>query len=221
MQALLRASERTILRDTGPVGQRSRISRWPAFIILAVTTLCIISPQAAVARATAAEPRHTPQSNAAADEAIAPAGVEGRGPGPMLQGYGDWPVIASIEDLGENMEKNVPFALQRCTRLRVYGSGAGGRWGMEDLVYVENVDTGQAIWQMYLFETLPLSAGTRQVERPLTLPAGSYQLHFSTQGRTRQPPRGAQVGVTLYQDSEPGSSPPVCWPRVTRPEDLG
>jgi CubicO group peptidase (beta-lactamase class C family) len=71
------------------------------------------------------------------------------------------------------------------------------------------------------FETTQFSAGMRQVDRPLTLPAGNYRLYYSTEGRTRQPPAAAQVGITLYQDKTPGSSPPICWPRAARPEDLG
>jgi CubicO group peptidase (beta-lactamase class C family) len=140
---------------------------------------------------------------------------------PTGQRYADWPVIASIEDLGGNVEESVPFALEGCTRLRVYGTGAGSRWGMEDLAYVQNADTGQVIWRVFGFGTTQRSAGIREIDRPLTLVAGSYRLYFSTQPRTRQPPGEAAVGITLYEDRTPGSSPAVCWPRAARPEDLG
>jgi CubicO group peptidase (beta-lactamase class C family) len=216
-----RAPGRVFVRETGPVGLRFPITRLLAFSIVAVVMLCIVSPRAAPVHATMAEVPYSPRRSAEEGEVAALAGSEGRDPAPRRQDYRDWPVVAAIEDLGEDAEESVPFALERCTRLRVYGSGAGSNWGMEDLVHVENVDIGQVIWQMYKFETSSLSAGIREVDRSLTLPAGSYRLYFSSQARTRQPPGQPRVGITLYEDMTPGASPPSCWARAARPEDLG
>jgi CubicO group peptidase (beta-lactamase class C family) len=190
-------------------------------VTLAIAALCIVSPRATPVQATSAGPAYVPQRSAAASEVLVPAGETGWDPAPARQTYDEWPVVATIEGLGESAEESVPFALGGCTRLRVYGSGAGGNWGMEDLAYVQNVETEQVIWQMYGFETVQRSAGIREVDRPLTLPAGRYQLHFSTLARTRQPPEGERAGITLYQDMTPESAPAICWPRAARPEDLG
>ncbi|HUT21045.1 MAG TPA: serine hydrolase [Anaerolineae bacterium] len=221
MKVSHRAPGRVAVQDTGPVGLRLPMTRLLAFSILALLVLCVVSPHAAPVHATMAEAPYSPRRSAEEGEVVALAGGEQRDPAPRRQDYRDWPVIAAIEDVGGNAEESVPFALEGCTRLRVYGSGAGSNWGMEDLAYVEDVDTGQVIWQMYEFEASQLSAGIREVDRPLTLPAGSYQLYFSTQARTHQPPGQPRVGITLYEDMAPGASSSSCWARAARPEDLG
>jgi CubicO group peptidase (beta-lactamase class C family) len=81
---------------------------------------------------------------------------------------------------------------------------------------------------MYYFETE--SAGyyrNRRADRVLTLPAGTYRLHFQTDGThsfrdwSDRPPDHRFWGIVLFE--EPGSegNPPACWPRAELPEELG
>ena len=214
-------SQEATAQRRGRAGWGSPVSWLGVFCVLAIAALCIVLPHAMPVRAASAGPAYVPQYEGAASEVLAPAGEVGWDPGPGPQAYDDWPVVATIEGLGENAEESALFALEGCTRLRIYGSGAGSNWGMEDLAYVQNLETEQVIWQMYGFETVQRSAGIREVDRPLTLPAGRYQLHFSTLARTRQPPGEESTGITLYQDMTPGSAPASCWARAARPEDLG
>ena len=99
------------------------------------------------------------------------------------QDYAAWPIIASIESVGNNAHETVEFTLGECTLTRIYAIGEGSEQGMTDFGYIENAATGQIIWHMYFFETE--SAGyhrNRRVDRVLSLPAGAYRLHFQTSG---------------------------------------
>jgi CubicO group peptidase (beta-lactamase class C family) len=142
--------------------------------------------------------------------------------------YLDWPGVAAIEGVGNDTHKTVEFTLDACTRLRVYAIGEGTPEGMNDFGYVQNASTGQVVWQMYYFETE--SAGyfrNRRTDRVLTLPAGTYRLHFQTDGRHAfddwgdRPPGHRFWGISLWEDVSAGSGPAVCWQRASTPADLG
>jgi CubicO group peptidase (beta-lactamase class C family) len=142
--------------------------------------------------------------------------------------YAGWPVVASIQDVGNRARERVEFSLERCTRLRLYAIGEAGKNEMVDWGAVENADTGQVVWRMYPFETE--SAGyyrNRRVDRPLTLPPGAYRLHFQTNGAHAygdwgdRPPGHRFWGITLFAEPSSESSPPSCWPRARDPDALG
>jgi hypothetical protein len=63
--------------------------------------------------------------------------------------YAGWPAVAVLDKVGNSSHETTEFALEQCTRLRVYGLGEGTQAGMEDFGYVENAETGQIVWQMY------------------------------------------------------------------------
>jgi CubicO group peptidase (beta-lactamase class C family) len=154
--------------------------------------------------------------------------VPSTGPQAGHPGYEGGPVIAAIEDVGNNAHETVEFTLHECTKVRIYAIGEGTRWGMEDWGAIENVATGQVLWQMYRFETeLDGYSKNRRVERAISLPAGTYRLHFQTNGTHAfedwggMPPEHRFWGIALYQDVSPDGEPPVCWERPGRPEELG
>jgi CubicO group peptidase (beta-lactamase class C family) len=157
-------------------------------------------------------------------DALAPVTVTS----PCHQDYANWPVVASIEAVANNARRSVEFALEKCTRLRVYAIGEGDEQSMADYGFVENVATGQVVWRMYHFETE--SAGyprNRLADRALSLPAGSYRLHFETNGAhafddwAERPPSHRFWGITLFEDQSPGAAQATCWQRASRPGELG
>jgi CubicO group peptidase (beta-lactamase class C family) len=144
------------------------------------------------------------------------------------QDYAGWPIIASIERVGNKAHETIEFTLNRCTPMRIYVIGEGGEPGMKDFGYIENVATGQIIWNMYFHETA--SAGyyrNRRVDRTLSLPPGTYRLHFETNGTHAFadwgdcPPGHRFWGITIFEDQSLEASQVVCWERPSRPEDLG
>jgi CubicO group peptidase (beta-lactamase class C family) len=144
------------------------------------------------------------------------------------QDYAEWPVVAAIEGVGDNAHETVEFTLEECTSLRIYGIGEGSERRMDDFGFIENAATGQVPWQMYYFETA--SAGyyrNRRADRALSLPAGSYRLHFETNGTHsfedwgNRPPGHRFWGIALYEEPSREGAPAVCWERPSKPEELG
>ncbi|MGD8599003.1 MAG: serine hydrolase, partial [Anaerolineae bacterium] len=142
--------------------------------------------------------------------------------------YNGWPHVASIEAVGHSARETVDFRLETCTRLRVYAIGQLQGPSMVDYGYVEDATTGQIVWQMYPFETE--SAGyvqNRRADRPLTLPAGAYRLHYHSDASHAfddwgdRPPSHRFWGISLFVDQEPGAPPPQCLPRAEHVEDIG
>lgn len=144
------------------------------------------------------------------------------------QKYSDWPVIATIDGVGNNADEIVEFTLDECKNLRIYAIGEGTQRNMKDFGSIENAVTGQTIWQMHYFETNPAGwAKNRRVDRFISLPAGTYNLHFKTDNTYSFEDWGALLpdhhfwGITLYEEREQDKSHFLCWERVTRPEELG
>jgi CubicO group peptidase (beta-lactamase class C family) len=142
--------------------------------------------------------------------------------------YADWPVVAAIEDVGNNARESVEFTLEQCTRLRVYAIGEGSERGMVDYGAVENASTGQVVWQMAHFKTESAGyARNRRADRPLTLPAGTYRLRFETDGMHAfadwgdRPPGHRFWGIALFEDRSPKAGQASCWQHSSHPEDLG
>jgi hypothetical protein len=142
--------------------------------------------------------------------------------------YADWPVVAAIEGVGNNAHDTVEFTLDQCTRLRLYAIGEADKQDMVDYGSVESAATGQVLWQMYYFETE--SAGyhrNRRADRALTLPRGTYRLHFQTDGIHSfgdwgdRPPGHRFWGIVLFEEPESEGNPRACWHRAELPEELG
>ncbi len=140
--------------------------------------------------------------------------------------YSGWPIIASLDQVGNNADEVIEFTLDDCTAMRLFAIGEGSQMGMLDYGSIEAADTGQVIWQMHFFETDGWSR-TRIVDRQISLPAGTYRLRFRTndftsfddwQGRT---PDFRFWGIALYQDMSADQPVPSCWSYADRPEDLG
>jgi CubicO group peptidase (beta-lactamase class C family) len=174
----------------------------------------------------------TPEEHKALHDAIFLPAVDALAPvtdfPSHYQDYAEWPVVAAIEGVGDNVHETVEFTLDACTSLRIYAIGEGSERRMDDFGFIESAATGQVPWQMYYFETT--SAGyyrNRRVDRALTLPAGTYRLHFETNGShsfedwDNRPPGHRFWGIALYEEPSPEGDPAVCWERPSSPEELG
>jgi len=144
------------------------------------------------------------------------------------QKYSNWPVIATIDHVGNNADEVAEFTLDEDKNLRIYAIGEGTRGNMKDFGTIENAVTGQIIWQMHYFETKPAGwAKNRRADRFISLPAGTYNLHFKTNNTHSFEDWGALSpdhhfwGITLYEEKEQNNGHFLCWERVTRPEELG
>jgi len=142
--------------------------------------------------------------------------------------YADWPVIASLGQVGNNADQVVEFTLAHCTAMRLYATGEVSQQGMEDYGTIERADTGQVVWRMYYFETEPDARPiNRRVDRAISLPAGDYRLRFRTNGSHAYDDWGGQApehrfwGIALYEDVSEDRAAATCWDYADRPEDLG
>jgi CubicO group peptidase (beta-lactamase class C family) len=142
--------------------------------------------------------------------------------------YADWPVVASLDQVGNNADLMAEFTLDECTAMRLYAVGEGMQAGMSDYGTIERVDTGQVVWQMYPFETEPGARPiNRRVDRPISLPAGDYRLRFHTNGSHAYDDWGGRApehrfwGIALYEDLSADQTAATCWDYADRPEDLG
>jgi CubicO group peptidase (beta-lactamase class C family) len=142
--------------------------------------------------------------------------------------FDGWPIIASLEGVGNHADEAVEFSLEDCTVMRLFATGEVSEGRMVDYGTIEHLDTGQEIWRMYHFETDPNgSAINRQVNRTISLPAGSYRLRFRTNDSHsyndwgQQPPAYQFWGIALYQEMSVGQPTPGCWEYAHKPEDLG
>lgn len=160
-------------------------------------------------------------------------GSEGNGP----RVYSDLSVIASIDDVTDNQYEIVEFTLGENTIVRIYAVGewnidasAGYSMVMGDYGGIENAETGQLIWEMHRFSTRPAggSQRNRMVDRILPLPAGTYRLHYRSNGShsygnwVDEPPAHEYWGITLFDDTESNREMlGHFWDRAQTPEESG
>jgi CubicO group peptidase (beta-lactamase class C family) len=144
--------------------------------------------------------------------------------------YENLPIVASIDDVGNNQYEIVEFTLEQNGILRLYAIGEGARAGMCDFGGIENAQTGQLVWVMHHLSTVH-AGGTeknRKVDRLLPLSAGTYRLHFKTDHAhsfntwNDSMPVHNWWGIRLYDETalhtELLSS---FWGHVTAPEEMG
>lgn len=123
-------------------------------------------------------------------------------------------VIAGISGVGDNEYRVVEFTLVNDTRVRVYGIGEGGRFGMSDFGGIENTSTGKLVWLMDYKETVHAGGifGNRLVNKVISLSPGTYRLHYKTNNAHsfKQwlwfPPDHSFWGIVLYDEEPTGIS---------------
>lgn len=128
-------------------------------------------------------------------------------------GYRDKPVIAEIRNAGDAEYRVVEFTLERNTLVRIYGIGEGEHSGMYDFGGIEDTLTRKLIWLMDYEGTAHAGGRTsnRLVSKAISLPQGTYRLHFKTDAAhsferwTAFPPDHSFWGISLYEERPPGT----------------
>lgn len=114
--------------------------------------------------------------------------------------------VAKISEVEDNADKAVDFTLPSATSLRVFAQGEGAGGQMFDYGWVENVETGKAVWEMKAAETGHAGGAekNRKVDAALSLPAGRYRLHYKSDDShsfdnwNATPPEINFWGIALY-----------------------
>lgn len=114
--------------------------------------------------------------------------------------------VAQITEVADNQDKAVEFTLPRETSLRVFAQGEGDGGRMYDYGWIENAETGKAVWEMKAPETSHAGGAgkNRKVDAAVSLPAGRYRLHYKSDDShsfdnwNALPPEINFWGIALY-----------------------
>jgi hypothetical protein len=116
-------------------------------------------------------------------------------------------VLAQLAHMGNDEDASTKFQLTRRTTLRVYALGEGSGDEMFDYGWVED-STGRVVWKMQYDTSEPAGGAdkNRMFDGTLTLPAGSYTLHYKSDGShaysdwNDDPPDDAESwGITVFR----------------------
>ncbi|HKC38772.1 MAG TPA: hypothetical protein VKC15_04450 [Gemmatimonadales bacterium] len=93
-------------------------------------------------------------------------------------------VLAELVRMGDDERAHMPFRLERETTLRVYALGEGVGGDMADYGWIEDAASGRVVWEMSYDATEPAGGArkNRAFEGTIRLPAGSYVLHYKSDG---------------------------------------
>jgi len=93
-------------------------------------------------------------------------------------------VLAALVEMRDDERAHAPFRLERETTLRVYALGEGVNDEMVDYGWIEDAGTGRVVWEMTYDATEPAGGArkNRVFEGTVKLPAGSYVLHYRSDG---------------------------------------
>jgi len=93
-------------------------------------------------------------------------------------------VIAELVRMKDDERAHTPFRLERETTLRVYALGEGVSGEMVDYGWIEDAGSGRVVWEMSYDATEPAGGArkNRAFEGTIRLPAGSYVLHYKSDG---------------------------------------
>jgi hypothetical protein len=93
-------------------------------------------------------------------------------------------VIVALTKLGDDEHRSAGFTLRRAGEVRIIALGEGTKNEMADYGWIESARTHEPVWEMEYNETDHAggAAKNRIVERVLRLEAGSYVVHFVTDG---------------------------------------
>jgi hypothetical protein len=138
-------------------------------------------------------------------------------------------VIARIVKVGDDADRVERFKLDRTTRVRVYAIGEGQNREMYDYGWIENVGTGDIVWEMTYGMTFHAGGHrkNRMVNTTIVLDRGEYKLHYVSDDSHSfgdwnvDPPDDQESwGITLYRDEgaqipAPAEAPEA--PRIPTP----
>ena len=113
--------------------------------------------------------------------ALSGAGVERLDKAQLKQSSG---ILASLVRMRDDERERARFELSADTEVEIYAVGEGVDDEMFDFGRIRNRDTGRTVWEMEYRDTEHAggAAKNRMVREKLTLPAGSYEVLFETDG---------------------------------------
>ncbi|MEW6206901.1 MAG: serine hydrolase [Acidobacteriota bacterium] len=92
------------------------------------------------------------------------------------------PAIAEILRVADDADQTVEFTLAREQSVRIFAIGEGQGGEVYDYGWIENAETGKAVWQMQMRDTAHAGGAgkNRKVDLAITLPAGRYKLRYKS-----------------------------------------
>ena len=93
-------------------------------------------------------------------------------------------LIAQLIAIRDDDSRGAPFSLQTDTEIRVYALGEGESGDMYDYAWIEDAETGRAVWEM-TYRATEHAGGARKnraFNSTITLPAGEYLLRYEADG---------------------------------------
>ena len=89
-------------------------------------------------------------------------------------------IIAQLIAIRDDDSRGTPFSLEANTEIRVYALGEGESGDMYDYAWIENAETGRAVWEM-TYRATEHAGGARKnraFNSTIMLPAGDYLLRY-------------------------------------------
>jgi hypothetical protein len=135
--------------------------------------------------------------------------VDGTMDGTVIGRYevsSDPAILAQLVGIGDDERHSYHFSLEEEAKVRVYALGEGDPSEMYDFAWIENAETGRAVWEM-TYRTSEHAGGAdknRLYNNVVVLPAGDYVLRYQSDGshsaddwNSTPPNDPANYGVTL------------------------
>ena len=93
-------------------------------------------------------------------------------------------VLAALTEVRNDEQRSAGFTLRRPLAVRVVALGEGTRSGMSDLGWIIDARTHATVWEMEYDRTDHAGGAekNREADAVVRLPAGSYVVHYSTDG---------------------------------------
>lgn len=117
-------------------------------------------------------------------------------------------VIAQITRVRDSDRERQRFTLDRDTEVRIYAIGEGSGNDMYDYGWIEDAETGRAVWEM-TYRMTDRAGGARKnrvADMTVLLPAGEYTLRYRTDGshsfgdwNASPPDDPLHWGITVYR----------------------
>ena len=117
-------------------------------------------------------------------------------------------ILAQLTKVGNNERVMKVFELSKATRVKIIAIGEGDWDEMYDYGWIENMDTGERVWEMNYDDTR-WAGGARKnrlAETELTLPPGRYRVVYVTDDshcyghwNARPPRRPDMYGITVVK----------------------
>jgi len=115
--------------------------------------------------------------------------------------------IVRLTRLGDDESVKQGFRINRPIQVRIYALGEGSQGEMNDYGWIENLETGEVVWEMRYNRTRHAGGArkNRMFDEVMTLPAGSYMVYFVTDGshsyrdwNAAPPYNPSSWGITIF-----------------------